>query len=361
MKKANVTIKDIAIKAGVSTGTVDRVIHNRGRVAPDVQQQVREILKEMSYEPNLIARALGSRKERHIAALIPNPSFDPYWLGPKEGIDKAEAGLKQYGVSIQHYTFNPYNVDSYIDKAKQITRAKPDGIFVSPIFYRDTMPLFKEWQDKKIPFVLFNNQISESGALSYVGQDPYQSGLLAGRLAHYGQTEPCVMLVLHIDEEISNASHLAKKEQGFRDYFKQNNLEDKYPIINVQLNRPEQNGFSDQLASIIESKPTLRCIYVTSSKSYAAAACLEQNRITHIKLVGYDLLPKNVDYLNKGTINFLINQNPKGQGYWGIQQLANHMIFKKVVSGLKYLPLDVITKENVAYYMGEEPIYDLYQ
>src|ERR1700755_1004380 len=103
MKKANARIKESAIRAGVSTGTVDRVIHNRGRVAPDVQKRVLEILKEMSYEPNLIARALGSKKEYRIAALIPNPITDPYWLGPKEGIEKAEAGVKQYGINIQQY------------------------------------------------------------------------------------------------------------------------------------------------------------------------------------------------------------------------------------------------------------------
>jgi LacI family transcriptional regulator len=358
MKNANATIKDIALKAGVSTGTVDRVIHNRGRVAPDVQKKVMEILDKVNYQPNLIARALGSKKEYRIAALIPDPSFDPYWLGPKGGIDKAGASSKQYGVSIQYYTFNPYNVDSYIDKAKQMIRTKPNGIFVSPIFYRDTLQIFKEWEGKSIPYVLFNTQIAESGALSYVGQDSYQSGLLAAKLVHYGQTQPCTLLILHIDEELSNADHLARKERGFRDYFKHNNLEGHYQIITMQLNRPEQGGFSDQLASIIESKANLKSIYVTSSKSYAVAACLERNRLSHIKLVGYDLVAKNIEYLNKGIISFLINQNPKGQGYWGIQQLVNHLVFKKAVSELKYLPLDVITKENVAYYSSEELVYE---
>jgi LacI family transcriptional regulator len=171
MKKANARIKDIAIKAGVSTGTVDRVIHNRGRVAPDVQKRVLEILEEMNYEPNLIARALGSKKDYRIAALIPDPAHDDYWLEPQDGILKAEEGVKQYGVGVQQYIFNPYDVHSYIEQAKKLTETNPDGIFLSPIFYRDTMPFFTLWQEKNIPFVLFNTQISESGALSYVGQD----------------------------------------------------------------------------------------------------------------------------------------------------------------------------------------------
>ena len=357
MKKANARIKDIAIKAGVSTGTVDRVIHNRGRVAPDVQKRVLEILAEMNYEPNLIARALGSKKEYRIAALIPDPAYDTYWREPQKGIEKAESGTKQYGVNIQQFIFNPYDVASYIEQAKKLTEMQPDGIFLSPIFYRDTIPFFKQWQDENIPFVLFNTQITESGALSYVGPDSYRGGLLAGKLIHYGQPQPCTILVLHIDEEIANAAHLAKKEEGIRDYFKQNDPEGYYKVIAAELKHPDQPDFAGQLFSIIESNANLKCIYVTTSKSYKIAGCLKQKNITGIKLVGYDLLPPNINYLNNGAISFLINQNPKGQGYWGIHQLINHLVFKKKVSALKYLPLDVVTKENAVYFICDEMIY----
>jgi len=79
MKSISVRIKDIAEKAGVSTGTVDRVLHKRGKVAPDVERRVLQALKEMNYEPNLIARALGSNKSYRIAALLPDPAYDSYW------------------------------------------------------------------------------------------------------------------------------------------------------------------------------------------------------------------------------------------------------------------------------------------
>src|SRR6184192_2831238 len=171
MKKASVRIKDIAQKAGVSTGTVDRVLHNRGRVAPEVEKRILDIIAEMGYEPNLIARALGSKKTYRIAALIPDPACDYYWREPQLGIEKAENAIKQYGVQVHQYIFNPYEVSSYIGQAKKLTESNPDGIFLSPIFYHDTLPFFKEWQDKNIPFVLFNTHIAESGALSYVGQD----------------------------------------------------------------------------------------------------------------------------------------------------------------------------------------------
>ena len=70
--------------------------------------------------------------------------------------------------------------------------------------------------------------------------------------------------------------------------------------------------------------------------------------------MGYDLLEKNLHFLNENVITFLINQNPKGQGFWGIASLADHLVFKKEVPALKYLPLDIITKENLQYYIEAE-------
>ncbi len=119
-----VRIKDIALKANVSTGTVDRVIHNRGRVAEDVKTRVFKIIKELNYEPNLMARMLGSKKHYVLAALLPDHNYDAFWLAPKLGIEKAEHDLKQYGVSVRQFAFDPQNADSYVKQAAAITKAE---------------------------------------------------------------------------------------------------------------------------------------------------------------------------------------------------------------------------------------------
>lgn len=354
MKNKIVRIKDIAEKAKVSTGTVDRVLHKRGRVSKKVEEKILRIIEEMDYEPNLMARALGSNKIYHIAALIPDHKSDYYWHAPKAGIEKAEKDLKQYGIVVQQYVFDPYSVESFITNANQLTKDNPDGIILSPIFYRETLPFFEKWKTAGIPFVLFNTQITEYEPLSYIGQDSYQSGFLAGKLIHYGQPAPCSILIAHIDEEISNAAHLLKKEQGFRNYFAQNNLDHQYKILRVELNRANAASFITQLDAIIDSTPDIASVFVTTSKAYEIAKHLEQRRIRHIKIIGYDLLPQNLYFLNKGTISFLINQNPKGQGYWGIYQLTDHLVFKKEVPIIKYLPLDIVTKENMNYYTDDE-------
>ncbi|HEY0177596.1 MAG TPA: substrate-binding domain-containing protein, partial [Pedobacter sp.] len=230
----------------------------------------------------------------------------------------------------------------------------PDGILLAPIFYKETLPFLEKWKKLKIPFVVFNTQIEDYRPLSYIGQDSYQSGVLAARLFHYGHPDACSVLLAHIDEDISNSAHLVKKEQGFRAYFEQNNLSEKYIIRRAELQRRDYLAFMKQLDNIIENYADLKCIYVTTSKGYEIADYLEQKDVKGIHVIGYDLVPRNIYFINTGLISFVINQHPRGQGYWGIHHLADHLVFKKKVTPVKYLPLDIITKENLNYYLNEE-------
>lgn len=57
------TIKDIAALAGVSRGTVDRVLNNRGSVNPATAEKINEIAKALDYKPNKAGLALAAQKK----------------------------------------------------------------------------------------------------------------------------------------------------------------------------------------------------------------------------------------------------------------------------------------------------------
>ena len=105
MKKKKYTIKDIAKLSGVSKGTVDRVLHKRGKVSQKALDAVNNILKEIDYQPNLIARNLKINKVYHICVLVPNPHEDPYWQACVDGINEAIAEFKSLGVIIETFFF----------------------------------------------------------------------------------------------------------------------------------------------------------------------------------------------------------------------------------------------------------------
>ncbi|MBF9224229.1 LacI family DNA-binding transcriptional regulator [Hymenobacter ruricola] len=364
MKKDAVRIKDIAAKANVSVGTVDRVLHNRGRVSEEVRQKVLSMMQELEYEPNMIARTLGANRTYRFAVVQPDHTLDPYWQAPWNGIEKAARELKQYGVTITVHSYSLTQVDSFLKQMEAATLSQPDGVLVAPLFYRESLAFFERWHQQGIPYVLFNTYIAEMQSLSYVGQDSYQSGFLAGKLVHLGQTQPGTFLIAHIAEDIANSVHITQKERGFRDYFAQladapdqpapDRHKSPYNIVSIDLPHPTEPSFARQLNRLLDEEQTqLKGIFVSTSKAYEIAPYLQAYHREDIRLVGYDLLEKNIHFLNEGIIDFLINQNPRKQGHRGIFALADLLIFKKEVPALKYLPLDIITKENLQYYIDK--------
>lgn len=357
MGKNGVRLKDIAAKANVSVGTVDRVLHNRGRVAEDVRQKVLRMMQELDYEPNLLARTLGANRSYRLAVLHPDHTLDPYWEAPWLGIEKAARELKAYGVSVLSFPYALTQVASFRQQAQAATEAQPDGILVAPLFYRESLAFFTAWQQAQIPYVLFNTHIAEAQALSYVGQDSYQSGVLAGKLLQLGQPAPATFLIAHIGEDIANAVHVAEKERGFRDYFAQlatDPTQGTYTLRRLDLPDPTDPAFARQLTALLDETPQqLQGIFVSTSKAYEIAPYLQAYHRESLRLVGYDLLEKNLHFLHENVIDFLINQNPKKQGYRGLYALADQLVFKKEVASIKNLPLDIITKENVHYYLDK--------
>ncbi|MDI3520156.1 MAG: LacI family transcriptional regulator [Anaerophaga sp.] len=344
-------IKDIAALAEVSPGTVDRVIHNRGKVSEKARERVLKSLKELNYEPNIMARALVSTREYRIAALIPDPSNDEYWEAPNRGVDQAAEEMRQYGVVVDKYLFHQENAQSFRESATRISDMSYNGILVAPMFYRESLSFLNRWSKEGIPFNLFNTNIPDYQPVSYVGQDSYQSGVLAGKLLHYG-CEKGTLVVVHIDKEVSNLTHLIRKEQGFIDYFGENNDTGRIKIVRIEVNDWEdKEACQKNLDALFEKYSDIRGFFVTNSRAYILGDYFNLRRLKGIKLVGYDLLSRNLSLLNSGTIDFLINQNPKGQGYLGITMLVDHLVFKKEVEPIKYLPLDVVTRENAQYYI----------
>jgi LacI family transcriptional regulator len=354
MNAKNVRIKDIAQLSGVSVGTVDRVLHNRGRVSEGALKKVLKVLDQIDYRPNVIARTLGSNKTYRIAALIPDPQQDPYWASSKAGIDQAQAEWLRYGVDVKPYFFNLYEKDSFREVAESITVDVPDGILIAPIFYHETLPFFNRFRSIGIPYVLFNTNIEQVDSLSFIGQDLYQSGKVGGGLMHLAlRGDTGVLAVLHINEDLGNSIHLAEKERGFREYFINSNS-GKSEIKTLNLYNPSHATLAEEVKALLND-PALKGIFVSTSKgTFLIASLLEQYNKADLKLIGYDMLEENIRYMQRGVIDFLINQNPKRQAFLGVNHLVSHLILKKPAPPKDLLPLEIISPENIESYLNSD-------
>lgn len=71
-----------------------------------------------------------------------------------------------------------------------------------------------------------------------------------------------------------------------------------------------------------------------------------------VKLVGYDLIKRNTQLLSEGVITALVAQRPEKQGYDGIKSLCNHLLFKQSLAKVNLMPIDILLKENLKYYLN---------
>jgi LacI family transcriptional regulator len=90
-----------------------------------------------------------------------------------------------------------------------------------------------------------------------------------------------------------------------------------------------------------------------NSKVYIIGEYLLKRNISDFNLMGYDLLQRNVDCLKEGSVFFLIAQQPVLQGYNGIKTLCDYLILKKEVQREHFMPIDLLTKENIEFYYNK--------
>ena len=84
-----IRIKDIAVMAGVSTGTVDRILHNRGNVSESARVAVEKTLKEVNYKPNIHISGLSLKRKYKIVITTPLAQQGEYWESIRYGTQRA--------------------------------------------------------------------------------------------------------------------------------------------------------------------------------------------------------------------------------------------------------------------------------
>lgn len=350
--KKRIRIKDIADKAGVSTGTVDRVLHNRGKVAPVVKQRVQAVIEELGYEKNRLASALAYNKTTRIAVLLPNPDRDPFWQQTHSGMLKAAQTVQHYGLVLDFYHFDFLEASSFTTTAEEVLTNRPNGLIFAPLFAKESKLLLKDCQMMALPNVMINTFLENEQSISYIGQDSYQSGILGGRLLNFGLLPNQATCILNLDYHTKNAQHLLDKERGFRDYFK--STEAKVEIIRADFEDFENEQYLTAfLEDFLEQHPNLHGIFITNSRANKVVTCLEKFSNRTLKIVGYDLIASNLHYLRNNKIDFLLNQNPVAQGFQGVLNIFKHLILQEKVPQKQYLPLDIVVKENVDYYLSK--------
>ncbi|MDD7888092.1 LacI family DNA-binding transcriptional regulator [Flavivirga sp. 57AJ16] len=342
------TIKDIAALANVSIGTVDRVIHNRPGVSKKTKERIEEIIQEHNFQINKTARTLALNKKYDIAVLIPAiESSSDFWYLPKKGIEKASKENEIYKTSVSYFHFNLFDSNSFKEAFDKLLENSFDAVLLAPVFLIETQKRLIELEQRKIPYVFINIELQGASNISYIGQHSFDSGALAAKL---------MSLLVHREEEViivkvrkDNIHHSAIEDRisGFKSYFNTKALPIK--IHEVILPNTKDQIAIDTFIYKTLSNQRIKGLFVPSSKVSIMAKYIEKHKLKHLKLIGYDLNEENAVFIKNETIDFLIDQNAFFQGYEGTKTLFNFIINDIVPEKNKYLPIKLLTKENIKY------------
>jgi LacI family sucrose operon transcriptional repressor len=163
------TIKDVAERAGVTVTTVSRVLNNRGYISQSTRERVYQVMKEMHYQPNEIARSLSRKRSMIMGLIIPTISH-PFFSELTHHIENY-ASSKGYKILICNSRMNKKKEKEYLDMLRS---NRVDGV----IMCSHTLEV-EEYVKMQQRIVTFDRRIAN---IPYVASDNYASGVLAAEL-----------------------------------------------------------------------------------------------------------------------------------------------------------------------------------
>jgi DNA-binding LacI/PurR family transcriptional regulator len=162
------TIKDVAKMAGVTIGTVSRVLNNKKWVSEDCRKKVLVAIKDLHYKPQAHARRLRQKHSRICGVIAPHHTsvfHSPFFTSIMEGLEQV-AAEKQYRLLLHPLSETARAQISY---RTLLGDGSVDGMFVLNAWSTDAS--IRELTEANVPFVLINGKITGHEDLPYVGFD----------------------------------------------------------------------------------------------------------------------------------------------------------------------------------------------
>lgn len=340
-----VTIKMLAERAGVSAGTVDRVLHNRPNVKPEVRERVLEVIRELNYRPNKAARALAIQdSDKRLAAVF--PSWSGYFREDIErGIADAAGTLSDFGVSVETHIYEQRDHKQCLDILDELERTRVSGIALcaeSSVLVRERIARFAA---RGIPVITFNSDIADSERLCFVGQDTLQSGRVAAEiLSKYVRAGEQILIVLG---NFEYSGHKARVD-GFLQRCDEVGLPRERMHIIECYN--EYTITFDKVSEALAAHPDIRFIYMANRSVTACAEVLQRMGLTgKVRIVCHDVTDTVCRLLREGVVDFTIEQDLYTQGLRPLMLLSEYVLSQQVPARSQYTALNIINAENMRY------------
>lgn len=335
------TLKEIADLAGVSRGTVDRVLNHRGSVNPKTAEKIMSIVQALNYQPNRAGTALAAQKKKYKIGVIvfgrSNPFFDEVMRGIKDKSDE----LKSYGITtiIRRVDFD---VSAQLNAIDELVAEGMSGLVLAPYNDRVICTRINELVETGIPVVTVNTDIEGSHRMSYVGSDYYRGGCIAAGLFALSSSAPVSLgIITGSDSILCHTERIRGLKQT---------LETSYPhihIVDTVENHDDEIESYTVTKQLLEKHPETDALFFTAAGIYGGCKAVTESGL-HPRIITFDEVPTTLELLKNKTVLATISQQPYKQGYRSLD-----ILFEYLTSGirpdneLQYVEHSIIIRENL--------------
>ncbi len=306
-------IADVALLAGVSTATVDRVLNDRGGVAPEKEARVLSAARRLKLDRNL-NRRYG--RVLRIAVLIQS-AVNPFHAALRAGFASASRAYADLNLQflIQHILPGDARgiaaaVRRAVDRHDGLIITSPDDSRISTAIRQAA---------KRIPVVTLATDLPDSGRWAYVGPDDRAGGRVAGDLMgrFLGAAGGDIAMIVGLLSVVGQKA----REVGFREA-----LAEHYPTC--RLSSVLQSGENAEQAGLLtlqalKENPSICGIYhATSGASEVVEALASAKRGRAIALISHELTAERRALLKARAIDAVIDQNPEFEVRAAVELMA---------------------------------------
>ncbi len=337
------TIKEIAALAGVSRGTVDRVLNNRGAVNPVTAEKIREIAKALDYKPNHAGLVLAAQKKRFKLGVVLSSPENPFFLDVLDGVNEKAHELAHYNctVIIKQMAFG---VEEQIKALDELVAEEVNGIAIVPYNDERIRNYINRLYDMNIPVVTFNTDIENSKRLAYVGSNYTKSGATAaGLLQLMTQDEVHVGIITGSSNILCHTERIT----GFTDTLKP--YGDRIHIVDIVETHDDEIESYEKTTQLLNAHPEINALFFAAGGVYGGCRSVTAlNRQENIRIITYDKVPTTKELVDKGIIAATICQQPKIQGSKPLALLFAYLTTSELPEKEhNYVAVDIRIRENI--------------
>lgn len=348
-----ITLKEIAQMAGTSIGTVDRALHDRGRINPETKEKILRIVEQLDYKPNVMASSLSKKRKVHIGIIMsakPEEFCSHLIHGLEDAIDEVSA----YGITTEFIFSDTLSSANQMATIRKIDDGQYDAFLVNA-GSRAVGEWINQMIDKRKSVVTFNSDVESCSRLCYVGEDPYSAGLLMGnQISEVVQKVRKVALFLGFKD---NYSH-TERCRGVKDAVCMANPDVEFFEFEYQ---DDAETARVKAMELLEKTPDIQAVFAASGTGVwgIGRAVSELQKGMRPKVFGYDVSSRLAELMDLNLCQATAFQDPYWQGFYGMKLLTEHLLLKQKITRDKYIiRTKLILKSNVRDYLEDRRQYD---